>query len=84
MYFQLKLQSVYKYCVHVFSAQSVYKYIVQGVSSHGKPGKVTEFHFLVMEFDSRFWKIHKSHENDKTFSYEIARFGSSFKSRTST
>ena len=48
----------------------------QGVSIHGKPGK--EFHFSfsrpgkVMEFDSRFWKIHKSHGYYKVASCEIA------------
>ena len=39
--------------------------LLQGVSSHEKPGKVMEFHYFlsrpgkVMEIDSGFWKIHK-------------------------
>ena len=45
--------------------------------SFSRPGKV-------MEYDSRFWKIHKSHGNHKASSCESARFGSSFKSCTSS
>ena len=77
--------------MHVFNFLSIHKQLLsnktktkkeftifrQGVSSHGKPGKV-------MEFDSRFWKILKSHRNYKTSSGETALFGSSFKSCTST
>ena len=50
--------------VEVFYGTLSFHILLQGVSSHGKPGKVMEFHFFsrpgkVMEIDSRFWKIHK-------------------------
>ena len=45
--------------------------------SFSRPGKV-------MEFDSRFWKIHKSHGNYKKSSCGTVRFGSCFKSCTLT
>ena len=49
-----------------------------GISfSFSRPGKV-------MEFDSRFWKNHKSHGNYKVASCETVWFGSSVKSCTST
>ena len=55
-----------KYNIFILYFQNIYiwKFFYQGVSSHGKPGKVMEFPFFspgleVMEIDCRFWKIHK-------------------------
>ena len=44
--------------------QGEWRMFKQGVSNHGKPGKVMEFRFFsrpgeVIQIDSRFWKIHK-------------------------
>ena len=69
-------KKVYSVCTGCIQSWKTWK-------SHGilfsfsRPGKV-------MEFDSRFWKNHKSHRNYKVTSCETARFSSSFKSCTST
>ena len=54
--------------VEVFYGTLSFHILLQGVSSHGKPGKVMEFHFFsrpgkVMELTPGFGKFIKSHGN---------------------